>query len=184
MKKNIFYFIIISMFFFSKNINANDKRTLYEFSFNDVDGKTYLLSQHKNKVVLLVNVASQCGFTKQYADLQTLWDKYKNKNFVVIGVPSNDFGNQEPGTNAEIKSFCETNFNINFPIMEKVTVKGKNAHPVYLWAKESYGNATEPKWNFHKILIDKKGKINDTFISTTNPQSEKVVKKIEELINN
>ena len=80
------------MFFFSKNINANDKRTLYEFSFNDVDGKTYLLSQHKNKVVLLVNVASQCGFTKQYADLQTLWDKYKSKNFVVIGVPSNDFG--------------------------------------------------------------------------------------------
>ena len=115
------------MFFFSKNINANDKRTLYEFSFNDVDGKTYLLSQHKNKVVLLVNVASQCGFTKQYADLQTLWDKYKSKNFVVIGVPSNDFGNQEPGTNAEIKSFCETNFNINFPIMEKVTVKGKSA---------------------------------------------------------
>jgi len=149
MKKNIFYFIIISMFFFSKNINANDKRTLHEFSFNDVDGKTYLLSQHKNKVVLLVNVASQCGFTKQYADLQTLWD-----------------------------------ININFPIMEKVTVKGKNAHPVYLWAKESYGSATEPKWNFHKILIDKKGKINDTFISTTNPQSEKVVKKIEELINN
>ncbi len=90
------------MFFFSKNINANDKRTLHEFSFNDVDGKTYLLSQHKNKVVLLVNVASQCGFTKQYADLQTLWDKYKSKNFVVIGVPSNDFGNQEPGTNAEI----------------------------------------------------------------------------------
>ena len=110
------------MFFFSKNINANDKRTLYEFSFNDVDGKTYLLSQHKNKVVLLVNVASQCGFTKQYTDLQTLWDKYKSKNFVIIGVPSNDFGNQEPGSNAEIKTFCETNFNINFPIMEKVVV--------------------------------------------------------------
>ncbi len=135
MKKNIIYFIIISMFFFSKNINANDKRTLHEFSFNDVDGKKYLLSQHKNKVVLLVNVASQCGFTKQYTDLQTLWDKYKSKNFVIIGVPSNDFGNQEPGSNAEIKTFCETNFNINFPIMEKVIVKGKNAHPVYLWAK-------------------------------------------------
>ena len=88
------------MFFFSKNVNANDNRTLYEFYFNDVDGKKYLLSQHKNKVVLLVNVASQCGFTKQYSDLQTLWDKYKTKNFVVIGVPSNDFGNQEPGTNA------------------------------------------------------------------------------------
>ena len=172
------------MFFFNKNINANDNRTLYEFSFNDVDGKKYLLSQHKNKVVLLVNVASQCGFTKQYADLQTLWDKYKGKNFVIIGVPSNDFGNQEPGSNAEIKTFCETNFNINFPIMEKVTVKGKNAHTVYLWARESYGSAAEPKWNFHKILIDKKGKVNDTFISTTNPQSEKVVKKIEELINN
>ena len=172
------------MFFFSKNVNANDKRTLHEFNFNDVEGKKYLLSQHKDKVVLLVNVASQCGFTKQYTDLQTLWDKYKSKNLVIIGVPSNDFGNQEPGSNAEIKNFCETNFNINFPIMEKVSVKGKNAHPVYLWAKECYGSAAEPKWNFHKILIDKKGKVNDTFISTTNPQSEKVVKKIEELINN
>ena len=126
MKKIFFYFIIITMIFFGKNANAADNRTLYEFSFNDVDGKKYLLSQHKNKVVLLVNVASQCGFTKQYADLQTLWEKYKSKNFVIIGVPSNDFGNQEPGTNAEIKNFCETNFNINFPIMEKVTVKGKN----------------------------------------------------------
>ena len=140
------------MIFFGKNANASDNRTLYEFSFNDVDGKKYLLSQHKNKVVLLVNVASQCGFTKQYADLQTLWEKYKSKNFVIIGVPSNDFGNQEPGTNAEIKNFCETNFNINFPIMEKVTVKGKNAHPVYLWARESHGSAAEPKWNFHKKI--------------------------------
>ena len=167
------------MFFFNKNINANDNRTLYEFSFNDVDGKKYLLSQHKNKVVLLVNVASQCGFTKQYADLQTLWDKYKGKNFVIIGVPSNDFGNQEPGSNAEIKTFCETNFNINFPIMEKVTVKGKNAHPVYLWARESYGSAAEPKWNFHKILIDKKEKLTIRLSQQLIRKAKKLLKKLK-----
>jgi glutathione peroxidase len=172
------------MFFFGKNLNANDNRTAYDFYFNDVDGKKYSLSQHKNKVILLVNVASQCGFTKQYVDLQTLWEKYKGKNFIIIGVPSNDFGNQEPGTNAEIKNFCETNFNITFPIMEKVFVKGKNAHPIYLWAKQSFGSSAEPKWNFHKILIDKNGKVNDTFLPTTNPQSSTVIKKIEELINN
>jgi glutathione peroxidase len=183
MKKNIIYFIIISMIFFTKTIKAEDKKNFYDFSFNTIENKKYLLSQHKNKVVLIVNVASQCGFTKQYADLQTLWDKYKNKDFVIIGVPSNDFGNQEPGTNKEIKNFCETNFNISFPIMEKTIVTGKDAHPFYKWAKESYGNGAVPKWNFHKILIDKKGIINDTFISTTNPQSDKVIKKIEELIN-
>jgi glutathione peroxidase len=183
MKKNIIYFILISMIFFTKNINADNKKNLYDFSFNSIDGKKYLLSQHKNKVVLIVNVASQCGFTKQYADLQILWDKYKNKNFVIIGVPSNDFGNQEPGTNGEIKNFCETNFNITFPIMEKTVVKGNDAHPFYKWAKETYGSAAEPKWNFHKILIDKNGKIVDTFISTTNPQSEKVIKAIETMIS-
>ena len=160
------------MIFFTKNINAENTKTLYDFSFNNIDGKKYLLSQHKNKVVLIVNVASQCGFTKQYADLQILWDKYKNKNFIIIGVPSNDFGNQEPGTNDEIKNFCETNFNITFPIMEKAVVKGKDAHPFYKWAKDTYGSAAEPKWNFHKILIDKNGKINDTCLLYTSDAAD------------
>jgi len=169
--------LIINSSTMSSNINA------YDFTFVDISGKEYSLAKNKGKVTLVVNVASNCGFTKQYNDLQWIWDKYKNKDFILIGIPSNDFGNQEPGTNSEIKNFCETNFKANFPLMEKVKVKGDNAHPFYLWAKNSFGSSAEPKWNFHKILIDKNGKVADTFISLTNPRSEKITKKIEELIN-
>ena len=126
----------------------------------------------------MVNVASKCGFTKQYDGLQELYDDYKDKGLVVIGVPINQFGGQEPGTEAEIKNFCETNFNINFPITSKYDVKGDNAHPIYLWAKETYGKSAVPKWNFHKILINKEGKIEDTFASFTKPMSKKIIKKI------
>ena len=115
----------------------------------------------------------------QYTGLQTLYDNYKNKDFVVIGIPSNQFGGQEPGSNKEIKDFCETNFNITFPITDKVDVKGKNAHKIYKWAKENYGNSTVPKWNFHKILINKEGKIQDTFNSFITPLSDKIIKQIE-----
>ena len=132
--------------------------------------------------MLLVNVASNCGFTKQYSDLQNLYDKYSAKGLVVLGVPSNQFGGQEPGTNDEIKDFCETNFNITFPITKKYDVKGANAHPIYLWAKENYGNSAVPKWNFHKILVNKSGKIEDTFSSFTEPMSKKIVNKIEEIL--
>ena len=126
-----------------------------------------------------MNVASNCGFTKQYSSLQRLYDKYKEKNFIVIGVPSNQFGGQEPGSNKEIKDFCETNFNITFPITDKIKVKGDNAHTIYKWAKENHGNSTIPKWNFHKILINKEGKIHDTFGSFTEPLSNKIKKQIE-----
>ena len=131
----------------------------------------------KKKSILIVNVASNCGFTKQYEDLQKLYDLYKSNGLIVLGVPSNQFGNQEPGSEKEIKNFCETNFNITFPMTSKYDVKGDKAHPVYLWAKESYGNSAIPKWNFHKILIDKNGKIQDTFASFTNPMSNKIKKK-------
>ena len=117
----------------------------------------------------MVNVASNCGFTKQYDDLQKLYDNYKDKGLIVVGIPSNQFGAQEPGKNSEIKDFCETNFNITFPMTSKYDVKGDNAHPIYLWAKETYGNSTIPKWNFHKILINKDGKVEDTYASFTNP---------------
>jgi glutathione peroxidase len=106
---------------------------------------------------LLVNVASNCGFTKQYSELQTLYENYKDKGLVIIGVPSNQFGGQEPGDNNEIKDFCETNFNITFPIMNKFDVKGDKAHPIYVWAKKNYGKSAVPKWNFHKILINTEG---------------------------
>jgi glutathione peroxidase len=134
--------------------------------------KLLLLINLKNKTVLLVNVASNCGFTKQYSELQELYDKYSEKGLVVLGVPSNQFGGQEPGSNNEIKDFCETNFNITFPMTTKIDVKGENAHPIYLWAKENYGNAAVPKWNFHKILINRQGKIEDTYSSFTKPMSK------------
>ena len=106
-------------------------------------------------------------------------DKYKEKNFIVLGIPSNQFGGQEPGSNNEIKNFCTTNFNITFPMTDKVNVKGADAHTIYRWAKENHGNSTIPKWNFHKILISKEGKIHDTFNSFVTPLSDKITKQIE-----
>jgi glutathione peroxidase len=141
------------------------------------------MSDYKEKVVVVVNVASRCGFTKQYDDLQNLWINYRDKDLIVIGVPTNDF-KQEPGSNEDIKNFCETNFNINFPITEKINVLGKNAHPFYKWAKENYGKKAVPKWNFHKIIIGKNGKIVDTFASITKPTSKKFINFIEEQIKN
>ena len=132
--------------------------------------------------MLLVNVASNCGFTKQYTELQALYDKYKDKGFIVLGVPSNQFGGQEPGSDDEIKKFCETNFNITFPMTTKHDVKGETAHPIYLWAKKTHGNSTIPKWNFHKILINRNGNVEDTFSSLTNPMSNKIIKKIESIL--
>ena len=121
-------------------------------------------------------------FTKQYTELQELYDKYSEKGLVVLGVPSNQFGGQEPGSNNEIKDFCETNFNVTFPMTTKTEVKGENAHPIYLWAKENHGNSAVPKWNFHKILINKQGKIEETYSSFTKPMSDKVIKKLEEIL--
>ena len=164
--------------FFNKSISDNSK-TLFDFEINSIDGERLKLSNYKGKVVLIVNVASNCGFTKQYDDLQDLYDNYKDKGLVIIGIPSNQFGGQEPGSEDEIKDFCEANFNITFPMTSKYNVKGKDAHPIYLWAKVTYGNSTIPKWNFHKILINKEGKVIDTFASFTNPNSKKIIKEIE-----
>ena len=171
------------MLFSSTAIAGNYSKLAYDFSFNDIDGSKLNLSEFKNKIIIVVNVASQCGFTSQYEDMQKIWDSYQKKGIVIIGVPSNDFGNQEPGTNTEIKNFCEAKFGITFPITEKVIVKGDDAHPFYKWARENHGKAAIPKWNFHKIIIDKNGKIYDTFASITNPTSKKFVKTIEKVID-
>ena len=170
------------MFTLFNNSNAEYDKFFYDFNIKDINEKNLDLSIYKDKTVLLVNVASNCGFTKQYSDLQALYDKFKDKGFVVLGVPSNQFGGQEPGTNDEIKNFCENNFNITFPITGKVEVKGKNAHPIYLWAKDNHGKSTIPKWNFHKILINKSGKVEDTYASFTNPMSKKIVDKINQIL--
>ncbi len=161
---------------------AKYEKIFYDFNISDINEKKLNLSKYKNKTILLVNVASNCGFTKQYSQLQELYDKYKDKGLIVLGVPSNQFGSQEPGSNNEIKDFCETNFNITFPMTSKFDVKGKNAHPIYLWAKDNYGKSTVPKWNFHKILINKEGKVEDAFSSFTNPISTKITNKIEEIL--
>ena len=170
------------MFSFSSNSLAQYDKLAYDFSFNDLDGTPLKLSSFKNKIIVVVNVASQCGFTNQYQDLQNVWEKYQSKRLVIIGVPSNDFGNQEPGNNNEIKTFCESKFGITFPITEKIKVKGDDAHPFYVWAKKNYGTSAVPKWNFYKIIIGKDGKIAKTFTSMTNPSSKKFTNSIEELI--
>ena len=171
------------MSFFSMGATANYDELAYDFNFNDLDGSPLNLSEYKDKVIVVVNVASQCGFTSQYEDMQNVWEKYQKKGVLMLGVPSNDFGGQEPGNNKEIKNFCEAKFGITFPMTEKVSVKGENAHPFYLWAKENHGKSAVPKWNFHKIIIGKNGKIVDTFASITNPSSNKFIKALEKALN-
>ena len=180
--KKIVIYLIIIMFSFLKNSMSENSKTFYDFKINSINGEELNLSVFKDKTILLVNVASKCGFTKQYDDLQKLYDDYKEKELVVIGIPSNQFGGQEPASEVEIKNFCETNFNINFPMTSKYEVKGDNAHPIYIWAKETYGKSTVPKWNFHKILINKNGKVEDTFASFTGPLSNKIIKKLEKIL--
>ena len=162
--------------------NAEYKKLAYDFTFNDLDGSPLSLANFKDKVVVVINVASQCGFTNQYSDMQKIWEKYQTKGVIMLGVPSNDFGQQEPGTNKEIKNFCEAKFGITFPMTEKVSVKGSEAHPFYVWARENHGKSAIPKWNFHKIIIGKDGKVAETFASVTNPSSNKFIKTIENLV--
>ncbi len=169
------------MFFFSNSASAKYEKVFFDFKMNSISGSEIDFQKFKGKVTLIVNTASYCGFTKQYTDLQKLWDKYQQKGLIVIGVPSNSF-NQEKNSDEEVKNFCQVNFNINFPLTEITNVKGENAHPIYIWAKNNYGKSAIPKWNFHKILINKDGKIEDTYSSLTNPMSNKVQNKIESIL--
>jgi len=170
------------MFNFFNNASSDNTKLFYDLKIKSITGDELNIAGMKGKTILLVNVASKCGFTKQYEELQQLYDNFKDKGLIVIGIPSNQFGGQEPGSESEIKNFCETNFNITFPMTSKYDVKGDNAHPIYLWAKETYGNSTVPKWNFHKILINKEGKVEDTYVSFTNPLSKKIIKKLEQIL--
>ena len=174
-------FIILFMFSFFSKVIAENGGTAYDYEFNSIDGDLIKLSQYKGKVIVVVNVASRCGYTPQYEDLQTLWSEYKSKDLVVLGIPTNNF-RQEPGNNKEIKNFCETNFGITFPMTEKISVIGNNSHPFYKWARKDYGIGAIPKWNFHKIIIGKDGKVAETFSSITKPSSKKFIKVIENLI--
>ena len=182
MKQLLYIGITIIMIFFKTPAHSNYEKVFYDFSIESINGEIINLSEYKNKVVLLVNTASYCGFTKQYGDLQELWEKYKSKGLIVFGVPSNSF-NQEKNSNNGVKEFCEVNFNINFPLSSIYEVKGKNAHEIFKWAKDNHGSSAIPKWNFHKILINKSGKVEDTFASFTKPKSNKIINKIESLLN-
>jgi glutathione peroxidase len=151
----------------------------HDFSFTAIDGKPLPLSSFKGQPVLVVNTASQCGLTPQYAGLESLWSQYRDKGLVVLGVPSNDFGAQEPGTEDQIRSFCETRFAVDFPMTSKTVVKGEGAHPFYVWAKTQLGEPAEPKWNFHKILVGKDGELVGAFGSRTEPLDGAVTAAVE-----
>ena len=181
MNKNLIIVFTILMFFFNNSVMANYEKNFYDFKIESISGEIINLNEYKNKVVLMVNTASYCGFTKQYTDLQSLWDRYKKKGLIVLGVPSNSF-NQEKDNNKDIKEFCEVNFNINFPLTTIINVKGDNAHNIYKWAQKNHGNSAVPKWNFHKILINKDGRIEETFSSFTKPNSKKIISLIEKIL--
>ena len=169
------------MFFSKKGFSENYDKVLYDFKIESITGEVIDLNEFKNKVVLITNTASYCGFTKQYSDLQKLWQKYKEEGLIVLGVPSNSF-NQEKSNEKDVKDFCEVNFNINFPLSSITEVKGNKAHDLFKWAKENHGKSAIPKWNFYKILINKEGKIEDTFSSFTKPLSKKITDKIESIL--
>ena len=181
MKKIISIGLLFIMIFFKNSASANYEKIFYDLKIESISGEMIYFKEYKNKVILIVNTASYCGFTNQYKELQELWEKYKSKGLIVLGVPSNSF-NQEKNNDLEVKKFCEINFDINFPLSSITEVKGENAHILYKWAKNNYGKSAIPKWNFHKILINREGKIEDTFTSFTKPMSKKLINIIEKIL--
>jgi glutathione peroxidase len=154
-------------------------QNLHDFALQGMDGKPMPLKQYEGKVVLLVNTASECGFTPQYEGLEKLWEAYKGKGLVVVGVPSNDFGGQEPGKAAEIATFCKVNYGVTFPLSDKTVVSGQGEAAVYKWAAEKAGMLGTPKWNFHKYLFSKTGEFVDWFSTPTEPMSAKIISAVE-----
>lgn len=166
-------------------MNKSQKANIYQFKAKLINGEEIVLSDFKDKVLIIVNTASACGFTPQYKELQELYEEFKDKGFEILAFPSNDFGHQEPLNGDEIKLFCEENYRISFPIFEKTMIRGKLAHPLFkfLADKKLNGNLTSsPRWNFHKYLINKRGEVVDYFYSFTKPNSSKLKKKIQRLI--
>ncbi|HCT30096.1 MAG TPA: glutathione peroxidase [Bacteroidales bacterium] len=164
------------------NLVSAQNKSFYDFTVKTIDGENYSLSQLKGKKVMVVNTASKCGYTPQYETLQKVYQEYKSKNFVIIGFPANNFGNQEPGTNIEIKNFCTEKFSVSFPMMEKISVKGDDMNPLYKWLTSKSENGvmdSEVKWNFQKYLIDENGKLVDVAFSKEKPDSERIIKWIK-----
>ena len=160
--------------------SENQTRSAHDFAFTSIGGDPMPLGQYAGKVLLVVNTASLCGFTPQYQGLQALWQDYRDRGLVVIGAPSNDFGGQEPKSEGDIKDFCQGAFGVNFPLTEKVQVKGPEAHPFYQWARDVGGEKLAPRWNFHKYLISADGKLVGAFSTRTKPQAKEVTEAIEQ----
>jgi glutathione peroxidase len=156
--------------------------TAHDFVFEKLEGGKLDMAQYKGKAVLVVNTASFCGYTPQYEGLQSLWENYKDKGLVVLGVPANNFGAQEPGSSAEIKNFCESNYSVDFPMTEKVDVVGGGAHPFYKWAKATLGDGNAPKWNFHKYLVNPKGELVAAFPSAVKPESAEIKAAVDKAL--
>ena len=159
--------------------------SVYDFTMKSIDGADVPLARYKGKVMLVVNVASKCGYTPQYEGLEALYRRYKDKGLVLLGFPANNFGSQEPGTDAEIKTFCTTNYNVTFDMFSKISVKGDDQHPLYAWLTSEQANpatAGSVKWNFTKYLIDKNGRVIAKFGSATKPMSEELVNAIEDAL--
>ena len=156
--------------------------TAYDFSFTGIDGKPLPLAQFKGHPILVVNTASECGYTPQYEGLESLWQAYGDKGLVVVGVPCNDFGGQEPGTAKDIATFCKVNYGVSFPLAGKTVVKGDRADPFYKWAGEQAGASGQPKWNFHKYLIGADGRFHGWFSTQARPMGPKIRTAIDKAL--
>lgn len=185
-----FFHLLIGLLFMITNISSATSTVnqpadnAYDYSFTTlVAHKPLPLESFKGKVLIIVNTASKCGFTPQYAALEALYERYKDRGLVILGVPSNDFGAQEPGTEEEVANFCHINYGVTFPMTEKEVVSGDNAHPFFLWARKKLGFGTAPKWNFHKYLINRKGELVTYFYSTTSPDAKRFVKAVEKALD-
>ena len=171
-----------TLFVWNSEMNAQSKQTIYQFKVEDLSGKTFDFASLKGKKILVVNTASKCGYTPQYKDLEALYKKYKNQNFVIIGFPANNFGQQEPGTNKEIATFCELNYGVSFPMMSKISVKGKDMHPLYQYLTQKSKNGlkdSEVEWNFQKYLINEKGELEKVLLSAVKPTDAEIVNWIK-----
>jgi glutathione peroxidase len=176
MKKLVLTAVII--LFFSMKNQAQTKQNIYQFKVEDLSGKVFDFASLKGKKILIVNTASKCGFTPQYEQLEALYKEYKDKNFVIIGFPANNFGSQEPGSNAEIATFCKQNYGVSFPMMSKISVKGSDMNEVYQFLTQKTKNGvkdSEVKWNFQKYLIDEKGELVEVYLSGVKPNDAKIV---------
>lgn len=180
--KTISLLLILPLFGHLFQNNKGPKTSIHQFKAKDIDGNEVDFSKFKGKKLLIVNTASECGFTPQYKDLEALYQKYKDKNFLIIAFPCNDFGGQEPGTAEQIKAFCQKNYGVSFLVMEKIKIKGSDAHPIYQWLTQKEKNgvmSSTVMWNFQKYLIDENGYLVNFYYSNTSPLSDKITKWIE-----